>query len=280
MVLVIWWCGTRPRMEPIRDFFNWAEAFDFCREVDKPVTVMILEDNKEIVYKLFPSGRAEFIKETWQTEAGSERKAMADKRRELVRFKLRDAYKLGVELRESVAAEMLAGHPISCPEDMGLLAQMIYNSNGGHLEIGTATGGSAFVALKVMEHYGRSRKVVCIDPFATRTVHVDAQNGFWRNAKHLGVEDRIEMISARSHPFPVEKGRRFATALIDGDHSYECVKNDWRNTKDVVDQYIMFHDYTKPPVRKVVINAAQDEDWILVAIHGWSAVLCKLNPKN
>jgi hypothetical protein len=193
-----------------------------------------------------------------------------------LKFELGQAYELGKKLRVSVADEMAHGCPISCPEDMGLLAQIIYDSKdskGGHLEIGSAAGASAIVALRTMEHYGIWGKVVCIDPMKGDV--------FWKNVKHLGLADRIEMINAFSHPFPPKlNGRRFATAFIDGDHAYPHVHNDWLNTKDIVDQYIMFHDYRKIDVRKVVLETAQDKDWVLVAIHGWSAVLWKFNPKN
>ncbi len=33
----------------------WAEAFDYCREADKPICVLVHGTK----YKLFPSGRAE-----------------------------------------------------------------------------------------------------------------------------------------------------------------------------------------------------------------------------
>jgi hypothetical protein len=190
-------------------------------------------------------------------------------------FNLGEAYQFGYNLHKVLCRDMADGKPISCPEDTGLLAQMIHYGKGDHLEIGTAYGGSLLVALKTMDEYNRRRTVICIEPFGEErrdTIHKAVEKEFWRNVEHFKIQDRFELIKAFSHPFPIKK-RRFSTALIDGDHAYEYVMNDWLNTKDVVDHYIMFHDYTRETVRNVVIQAAQDRDWIIVAIHGWSAVL-------
>lgn len=194
-------------------------------------------------------------------------------------FKLGEAYEFGYDLHKTLRKEMPIGIPISCPEDAGLLAQMIcygkYNL-GDHLEIGTAYGGSLLVAVKTMDKYNKSAMVVCIEPFAEErrnTQHKLIEKEFYRNVEHFKVQDRFELYPTFSHPFPVEKGRRFSTAFVDGNHSYAYVKNDWLNTKNIVDHYIMFHDYKKESVRNVVIEAAQDPDWYLVAIHGWSAVM-------
>jgi len=194
-------------------------------------------------------------------------------------LELKGAYQLGYKLHAALCREMLDGKPISAPQDMGLLAQIIFNSKGDHLEIGSAYGASALVALRTIDCRGKDGKVVCIEPFGEErrdTLHKAVEKEFWRNIEHFGVADRIEHIKEFSHPFPIKSGRRFATAFIDGDHSYEYVLNDWLNTKEVVDKYIMFHDYSRESVRNVVIeHAAPDEDWVLVAIHGWSAVLVK-----
>jgi cephalosporin hydroxylase len=193
-------------------------------------------------------------------------------------FELNDAYKYGYNAYLDVKRDMLDGIPICCNRDAGLLAQMIaYGQGGDHLEIGSAYGGSAFIALRTMDSLGRDDKLVCIEPFGEErrdTLHKAVEKEFWRNVEHFGFADRIEHIKEFSHPFPIENGRRFATALIDGDHSYEYVLNDWLNVKEVVDKYIMFHDYTREAVRKVVIeHAAPDKSWVLVAVHGWSAVM-------
>ena len=191
---------------------------------------------------------------------------------------LGDAYYYGMSLLDTVTKDMCDGKPICCIEDAGLLAQIICNTKGDHLEIGTAYGGSALIAIKAMDYCGRKDKVVCIDPFKEgrrKTAHKAVEMEFWNNIDKFGVRDRIEHIIEFSHPFPI-KGRRFETALIDGDHSYEYVLNDWENVKKVVDKYVMFHDFRKSGVNKTVNeHALQDKRWSLSTLHGWSAVLIK-----
>ena len=43
-------------------FDDWSEAFDYCREGDVPVRVVIKEDDIYELWVLFPSGQAEFIR--------------------------------------------------------------------------------------------------------------------------------------------------------------------------------------------------------------------------
>lgn len=190
---------------------------------------------------------------------------------------LKEPYQLGVDMHAVLTWKMLDGKPISCAEDMGLLAQIVHNSSGNHLEIGTAYGASAFVAIEAIEQRGRPGVVICIEPFGEErrdTVYKAVEKEFWRNVDHFGARSKIVHIKAFSHPLPTPKGDRYGTAFIDGDHSYEFVLNDWNNLKDVVDDYIMFHDYIKEEVRRVVIeHAARDKDWHLTAVHGWSAVM-------
>jgi len=192
-----------------------------------------------------------------------------------------EEYEFGTKLFWTLIKEMLDGKPICSPEDMGLLTLMICNTQGDHLEIGTAYGGTMLAALRAMDYCGRDDKVVCIEPFGEErrdTKHKAVEREFWRNVEHFGVADRIEHVKAFSHPFPINGNRGFATALIDGDHSYEYVLNDWLNTKKVVDCYIMFHDYNDKHkgVKKVVDDYVRtDKEWEVVVEHGWSAVAQK-----
>lgn len=43
-------------------FADLPAAFDYCREVDKPVKVVIIGNLAWKLYKLYPSGRADFIR--------------------------------------------------------------------------------------------------------------------------------------------------------------------------------------------------------------------------
>jgi len=190
------------------------------------------------------------------------------------------SYNFGKNLYNKLLDEMPDGKPICIKEDIGLIAQMICNTKGDHLEIGTAYGGTLFAALKSMEYCGRKGLVYSIDPFGEDrrdTVHKAVEKEFWNNVRHFGYEDRIRQIKEFTGPnyeFPI-KGRRFATALIDGDHSYEYVLNDWNNVKNIVACYVMFHDYKQyDSIKQVVDEHAQHEkNWIIVAKEGWSAVL-------
>jgi cephalosporin hydroxylase len=190
-------------------------------------------------------------------------------------LKLTRGYWFGVEIYKELCGAMLDGKPISTAEDMGLLAQVIFNSKGEHLEIGSAYGGSLMVAIKAMDEVGRKDKVVCIEPFGEDkrdTLHKAVEKEFWRNVEHFGIKDRFELVKEFSQPFPIEE-RKFGTAFIDGDHSFECVLSDWLNTKDIVSRYIILHDYTKKGVKEVVEGyVVPDPQWWVCAIHGWSAV--------
>jgi hypothetical protein len=47
-----------------KQFDDWGEAFDLCRELDRPITVELVASNyveadEAGTWKLFPSGRAE-----------------------------------------------------------------------------------------------------------------------------------------------------------------------------------------------------------------------------
>ena len=45
------------------EFFDMVDAFDYCREANRPVTVVLIpEDTSHKMYKLYPSGRADFIR--------------------------------------------------------------------------------------------------------------------------------------------------------------------------------------------------------------------------
>jgi len=48
------WASKPKRGDIMETFDDWSEAFDYCRECNEPVTVIIQGDK----YKLFPSGTA------------------------------------------------------------------------------------------------------------------------------------------------------------------------------------------------------------------------------
>ena len=179
-----------------------------------------------------------------------------------------ECFKYGEEIARRLYKEMPTGIPVMYQDDMSILTQMICSSQGDHLEIGSAFGGSALVAALAMEHAGRSDTIVCIDP------HV--KDGFWENVEAFGLRKRIMLISKPSHPFPVN-GRVFGSAFIDGDHSTIAVNNDWKNTKEIVTDYIMFHDYDGvASVRKAIRDTVVvDKNWAVSHVCGQSLVMKK-----
>ncbi len=50
--------GTKMDKKPIKTFDDFSEAFDYCREANAPVTVIVNGEK----WQLFPSGRAERIR--------------------------------------------------------------------------------------------------------------------------------------------------------------------------------------------------------------------------
>lgn len=46
----------------MKTFDDFSEAFDYCREADKPVTVIVQDEKYEPgEYKLYPSGTAKML---------------------------------------------------------------------------------------------------------------------------------------------------------------------------------------------------------------------------
>jgi hypothetical protein len=54
-------------MNEIREFADWSDAFDYCREVNKPIFARVSGQ----VQKLFPSGHAKQVAVTWQKGGAS-----------------------------------------------------------------------------------------------------------------------------------------------------------------------------------------------------------------
>ena len=46
----------------VRSFQDWSEAFDVCREMDKPITVAVPVNDVVEVARIFPSGRCKHLR--------------------------------------------------------------------------------------------------------------------------------------------------------------------------------------------------------------------------
>lgn len=182
----------------------------------------------------------------------------------------------GLGIASVLLKKMKHGMPIMHIHDIAILVQMVCDNHGDHLEIGTAHGGSAIAAALAMDFVDREGKIVCVDSMEGELAH-GSQDKFWENVRALGVEDRMEFIQQKSHPYPLGE-RKFGSALIDGDHSTEAVINDWKNVSNVTFSHIMFHDYGQiftvlKAVRDVVLH---DESWAMSHACGWSLIMKRI----
>lgn len=156
----------------------------------------------------------------------------------------------------------IIGRSATSREGLMLLADIVGNVDGDHLEIGTLFGASAIVCALAKKNAKREGKIFCIDPLNGYYIGARNKNGadigseidkpsgkkptmenLLKNCKEFGVE--LEIIQKKSDPFPEElKGRKFATVYIDGDHWNGAPARDWNSIKDNVDSFVIFHDCT------------------------------------
>jgi hypothetical protein len=196
-------------------------------------------------------------------------------------FKLDDAYDYGAEITEKIRD--VVERSIIPTHDAGLLAQVIYNAlHSDHVEIGTFYGGTAILAALVKKQFKMHGKIYCVDPLECRPgIIADRVTGgsatttaVMNNARKLGVEDRIVLVPQLSFPWPLED-KLFGTGYIDGDHWNGMPLNDWNSLRKCVSYAVVFDDYKrgKPEVHQAVMVAANDPEWLLAHISGFSAIL-------
>ena len=148
-----------------------------------------------------------------------------------------------------------------------------------YLEIGTLWGGTAIIAA-----LAGAKKVITIDsmdgirwskPDPFYPDEMVTKQRILSNFHAFGIEDRVELIHAKSYPFPVEDIYPDIT-LIDGGHG-EDVIDDRESVKDITKKIILMHDYRRgdlPMVAHVVDVLVRDnEDWEHVGIVDSTAVL-------
>lgn len=149
-----------------------------------------------------------------------------------------------------------------------------------HVEIGVLFGGSAISKLSLLKANGIDHTLVAIDPFAgyygqTRDPEsgdiVDEMN-FLRNVERFGLNhERVEVVKCYStDPEAREalKHFRIVTLMIDGDHSYEGAKKDWKIYAPMVEPggCVIVDDYGNPDwpgVKKAMdeVLASNDGMW-------------------
>lgn len=199
-------------------------------------------------------------------------------------FELKEAFAFGKEKGLEIH-ERIEGRYAGEPYDWGLTAQMIVWANGGdHLEIGTLFGGSAILAALTKIEFNLSGQVVCVDPLnsyygnpvdvqSNTNVTVDAVR---RNTDLFGVNDRLELVTELSKPWPLGE-RRFVSAFIDGAHDYDTVMSDWLNCSRLVDKVIQFDNYDLRHymIAQVVMAAVRHPDWALLHASGITAIVAR-----
>jgi hypothetical protein len=134
------------------------------------------------------------------------------------------------------------------------------NKKCNSIEIGTLFGGSCLMKLMAMRNLGVEGKVVCIDPMAgfyDKEVDIItklpvAADTFFKNIELFGFSgDSIELRTMKSNDSKALRGlrkRSFATLMIDGNHSYKGVRDDWDCYYPLMrkEGVVLFDDYKEP----------------------------------
>jgi hypothetical protein len=188
-------------------------------------------------------------------------------------FPIGEAYDLGRELFNQID-NRIDGWFVTSPYDAGVLSQMVKNAgDGDYLEIGTAWGGSAILAALVKQHYGLKGQIVCVDPIDGMDVMTKKQrslDSILNNLRMFNVE--AEIIVA---PFSLAcvKGRSFVAVLVDGDHSYRTVSQNWVDLQSIASHYVLFHDYDRAHPDIIRATNENREGWQMVHLSGGSMIL-------
>lgn len=158
--------------------------------------------------------------------------------------------------------------------DADIIATVVGISPGDHIEVGVLHGGSAILAAYAKGIYRCPGHIYGIDPFPgyvpTRipVPPPPTYQAAMNNVELHDMENRITLFEGYHPPLPAElESHTFASAFIDGEHSFRACMEDWMNLKDRVKGFIIFHDVHNPKhgVNTVFQIAARDKDW--EAIH-------------
>lgn len=170
------------------------------------------------------------------------------------------------------------GRPMMITEEYAALSHFVMLAEGDHVEIGCGWGGSAIVAALTKKAKGDG-KVYTVDPLSQDRYDFGLKTDLvYENFETFGVDDLIVHVDKPSYPWPIE-GKRFASGLIDGDHSFDGCLQDWEILKEVVDEYILVHDVWEvawPAVTEAWQIMCQDPDWVVRYLDAQMGVLMKV----
>jgi tetratricopeptide (TPR) repeat protein len=161
------------------------------------------------------------------------------------------------------------------------------NSSVDSIEIGALFGGSCLMKLFALRDLGSSGKVFCIDPMTgyynqpediLTGVPVTAQN-FFANIRKFGFsENWVELLKVKSdHSIATAKLNvsSYANLMIDGDHSYQGVKDDWESFQKYVAPggLVLFDDYGShlwPGITLFIDEVLEilPSEWMIVGVIG------------
>jgi len=162
-------------------------------------------------------------------------------------------------------------------EDVDLLYK--YASLGdSYIEIGVFFGSSLVIAGLACDG-----ELHGIDPFdgMNKPGRPDDVTGLIPSVDHVitnmdrfGIDrDRVHLHVQRHPPWPEAiKDKKFDVGLIDGLHTYDACLADWEAMREHVTKYILFHDYNKSTVRRVV-DVATASEWQLIELGNKMAVI-------
>lgn len=204
-------------------------------------------------------------------------------------LKYSGAYEFGLQVYAKMIQVMQGGPGAPGSHDYGVLAECVrFAGSGDYLEIGSAFGCSAILAALVKKKYDLPGKVTCIDPLNGGAFGKEYDPAFpnipiipetiQANAELFGV--RLEIIRAKSEPFPI-KNRRFAMTYIDGWHLDGQPLRDWEHVREVTDNLVVFHDYDPdhPHVVEACKVATGEKGWMPVHVFGNTFALMRKDLK-